>query len=144
MVAGVPLAQIREDRLERAAPDLALAGAGEHPRPLPVALDQPLALELVEEGFEVERRIEIALLLQVPHPAHRLLGIAPGGEHQMVPDPHQVEPGQDRTQQVGIEVEVTVPHRCTLRKRRVVAPDSRGSCQDSRKQSTLEAFTEGR
>ncbi len=115
VVAGAALLEAREDRLEGALADLALAGAGEHQRPLPVALEEPLALEPGEERLEVDRRVEVALLLQVAHPALGLLRVAAGREDELVPDPHQVDPRQDQADQLGIEVLVAVAHVSALR-----------------------------
>jgi hypothetical protein len=110
VVAGVALLEAGEDRLEGALADLTLAGAREDERSFAVALEQALALERVEERFEVERRIEVPLLLQVPHPVLGLFWIAAGRQQELIPDPHQVDAGEDLADQLGIEVLVAVSH----------------------------------
>ena len=79
--------------------------------PVVVAFEQALLLELGEERLEVDRLVDVALLLQVAHPLHGLFGVARGGEQQLVEEAHEVDPRQHLAQQVGVEMEVAVAHR---------------------------------
>ncbi len=110
MVAGRRARQAGEDLLESALPDLALAAAGELELALAIALDQVLLLERGEEAVEIDLLGDVALLLQVAHPLHRLLDVAARGQHQLVEQPQQVEAGEELPDQLGIEVEVLVTH----------------------------------
>ena len=78
--------------------------------PSRIALDQVLLLERGEEARQVDRLVDVALLLQVAHPFHRLLDVAARGQDELVEGAQQVEPGEELAQQLGVEVEVAVAH----------------------------------
>jgi len=74
--------------------------------------------ELREERLQVDRLVEIPLLLQVPHPVLGLFRVAARGEEKLVPDALQVEVGEKPLDQLGIEMEVPVPHGTILSRKR--------------------------
>jgi hypothetical protein len=52
----------------------------------------------------------VPLGLQVAHPVHRLLDVAAGRQHELVEQAHEVEAGEDRLDQRGVEVQVLMTH----------------------------------
>ncbi len=99
----------REDLLERGAADPPLARGRE--RELPAAvLDDLALLELLAELLEIDARIDHAALLEVLHPAERLLDVAARLEDELEEELDQLLVSQELAEQVGGEVLVAVAH----------------------------------
>jgi len=78
------------------------SAAGERHAALAVPADQLLILQAGEEGIQIDLLRDVALLLQVAHPVHRLVDVAARGEHELVEQAQEVEPGEDRLDQGGV------------------------------------------
>ncbi len=96
VVARAGLVERREDLLEGAAADLALAAGGELEPPLAVAGHHVLVLQAGEERFEIDLLGQVPLLLEIAHPVHRLLDVAAGRQHELVEQAQEVEAGEER------------------------------------------------
>ena len=68
-----------------------------------------LVLQAGEEGFQVHLVGDVPLALEVAHPVHGLLDVAPGGQHELVEETQEIHPGEERLDELGVQIEVLVP-----------------------------------
>lgn len=99
----------REDLLEGGASNPSFARRSQHEAPVPVPLDHPPLFEGGEELLEIDVGIDIALLLELPHPVHRLFDIARCGQEELLEGLEEVETGRQPAEEVGVEPAVAVP-----------------------------------
>jgi hypothetical protein len=101
---------------------VALAAGRELEAALAVPRHQVLVFQGGEEGVQVQILGEMALLLEVAHPLHGLVDVAAGGQDELVEQPEQVEPGEDLLNQLGVQIDVLMPHDVIPRSVDVPAP----------------------
>jgi hypothetical protein len=102
-----------EDLLEGAAADAALTPRGQLQSSFAVALDELLLLQGGEEGLEIDVLRDVPLLLKVTHPVHGLVDVSGARQDELVEQAQEVEPGEDRPDQLGIEVQILMAHDIT-------------------------------
>ncbi len=126
VVARAGLAQRREDLLERGAPDPPLTGRREGELAASI-LDHLALLQDLAKLVEVDSRVDHAALLEVLHPAERLLHVACRLENELQEELHQLLHRQELAEQIDGVVLVAVSHGQSR------ASAARHACADSKK-----------
>ena len=104
MIAGAGAVEVREDFLEGAAADTPLASCRELHAPFAIPVDELLVFQAREEGLQVDCVRRCALALEVAHPV-MASSTSPRGQHELVEEAQEVHPGEERLDELGIEVE---------------------------------------
>ena len=114
MITGPSFGQTGKDFLERAASKVALASKGEVEASFAITTHQALSLQTLEEAFEVDRFVDVALLLQVAHPLHRFVDITTRCQEKLVEQTKEIESGEDCRDDLGIEISIAMTQGSTL------------------------------